>query len=276
VTLSVAQHLVVLALLSLDALARGLRLRAMVPMPLGRAVGVNLCGDAAAALTPAGLGADPVRFAAFQRSGAAGSAVLAAFVTEFGVGVATTVAGAAILSGIFAGAAAELAHRLAAFGAPASWIRSVALVVLPLALSAVAAMRFRRRLPPVLVHSVRDAWAVVRRRPPSLLALVSGLTLVSLAARTAILPILAAGAAGASPGMLIVGSFMLLAGQNVLPTPSGVGGVELGFLAGFSSSLRASDLGRLLLVWRFYTLLLGLAVGLALLARSDWVRRSRP
>lgn len=273
-TLSPSQHLVVLALLSLDALARGLRVRTMVPMPLGRAVGVNFCGDAAGALTPAGLGADPVRFAVFQRSGASGSALLAAFVTEFGVGVVTIVAGAAILSGLFAGTVAELARRLAALGAPASAVRAAALVVVPLVLSALAAVRFRRHLPPALVHSMRDAWAVVRRRPPSVLVAVAGLTLVSLAARTAILPILAAGATAASPGMLIVGSFLLLLGQTVLPTPSGVGGVELGFLAGFSGTLRGGDLGRLLLVWRFYTLLLGLAVGVALLARSSWVRRA--
>jgi len=273
VTIAWSQHLAVVALLVLDALARGMRVRALVPMPLARAVGVNLCADAVGSLTPGQIGADPLRFAAFHRSGAAASACLAAFVTEFGASVVAIALGALVLSALFAGAAAELARRLAVLGSPSSALRAVGFVVVPAALSAAAAMRFRHRLPPGLVHHARDVWVAVRRRPPSLLMTVGGLTLLSLAARTAILPVLAAGIPGTRPSLLIVGSYLLLLGQALLPTPAGAGGVELGFIAGFSRSLPVGAAGQLLLLWRFYTLLLAVAVGGLMLARAGWLRR---
>jgi len=272
-TLKLSQHLAVVALLALDCLARGVRLRALVPMPLARAVGVNLCGDAVGSLTPAQIGADPVRFAAFRSSGASASVLLAALVTEFGMSVVATVAGAVILSGLFAGAAEEFGRRLATLASPAWGVRALAIVALPAAVSAVLAVRFRHRLPPSLVHHLRDVWVAVRRRPPALLAMVGCLTLVSLAARTAVLPILAAGIPGVKASVVIVGSYLLLLGQAVLPTPAGAGGVELGFLAGFSANLGGAA-GQLLVVWRFYTLLLGLVAGGLLLARPAWARRS--
>jgi uncharacterized membrane protein YbhN (UPF0104 family) len=275
VTVSLSQHVIVLALLSVDALARGLRVRAMVPMPLARAVGVNLCGDAAAALTPAGLGADPIRFAALQRSGAAGSAVLAAFVTEFGVGAVATVIGAAVLSGLCAGAAGEFVRRLAWLVSPPARARAVAVVALCAVAGTVVAVGFRRRLPRAMARSLGDAWTAMRHQRPSLVALVGALTLLSMAARTAILPVLAARMPGLHASILIVGSYVLLFGQTVFPTPAGAGGVELGFLAGFSGSLGRGDLSRLLLVWRFYTLALAFLAGALMLVRARWQRGAR-
>ena len=61
---------------------------------------------------------------------------------------------------------------------------------------------------------------------------------------------------------LVVGSFVLIYGQMILPTPAGAGAVELGFLAG-----AAGDLGGgshwLLLMWRLYSSGLGTAAGVA-------------
>ena len=271
---TLVQHLAVVAVLVLDAIARGLRFRALVPMPLARAIGVNLCGDALGSLTPAQLGADPVRFAAVHGSGGApASAVLAAFVTEFSMSVVATAAGAVVLSGLFAGAAAGFAHRLALLVAPSSALRVLVFVVLPTGASAALAVRLRHRLPPALVRHLRDVWVAVWRRPPSLVAGVAFLTLVSLASRTAVLPILAAGIPGVKAGVLILGSYLLLLGQAVLPTPAGAGGVELGFLAGFSGSLPGGTAGQLLVLWRFYTFLLALMVGALLLLRADWLQR---
>ena len=272
-TVTLPQHLAVVALLAVDAVARGVRFRALVPMPLSRAIGVNCCGDAAGALTPAGLGADPVRFAAFQRSGAAGSAIVAAFATELGVNVAATVAAAVLLSGLFTGVAGELERVLAALLAPSSVERTLALVVLPAAVGAAVLVRLRRRLPPRLVSSIREAWPMLLRRRPPLLAAVGALTLLSLAARTAILPVLAAGARGADARLLIVGSFLLILGQSVLPTPAGAGGVDLGFLAGFAHRLGSGAAVQLLVVWRIYTIALGVVVGGLVLARAGAMRR---
>jgi uncharacterized membrane protein YbhN (UPF0104 family) len=64
---------------------------------------------------------------------------------------------------------------------------------------------------------------------------------------------------------MMLGSFALLYSQLVLPTPSGAGVVELGFLGG-----AAGDLGDhqawLLLAWRFYTNGLGVLLGIWLAA----------
>ena len=53
-------------------------------------------------------------------------------------------------------------------------------------------------------------------------------------------------------GPLALGSFALLYSQLVLPTPSGAGAVELGFLGGAAGDLGSGE-GWLLLAWRFYT-----------------------
>jgi len=272
VTLTLSQHLIVLGLLALDALVRGVRFQRLVPMPLARAVSVNLAGDAAASLTPVGIGADPVRYAAHQRAGSATSALLAAFGTELGVGLATMVLLAAALALVFSAAAAEWGRRLAVLFTPAWALRMAVLVILPAALSLAVLVRFRRRLPPRILHPVRAGFELMRRRPPGEIALVVALTMVSVAARTAILPVLAARVPGASSGLLVVGSFLLLFGQTSLPTPAGAGGVELGFVAGFSGLLRGRDVAGLLAVYRSYTLLLGLAVGAVLLL---WRPRER-
>jgi len=65
---------------------------------------------------------------------------------------------------------------------------------------------------------------------------------------------------------MMVGSFALLYSQLLLPTPSGAGAVELGFLGGAAGDL-GSDQGWLLLAWRFYTNGLGVLLGVWLAAR---------
>jgi uncharacterized membrane protein YbhN (UPF0104 family) len=86
------------------------------------------------------------------------------------------------------------------------------------------------------------------------------LSLVAIAARVAILPVLALSLADPPPmTLLIFGSFSLLYSQMVLPTPSGAGVVELGFVGGAAGELGSN--GSLLLAWRFYTTGLGVLLG---------------
>ncbi|MFL5401729.1 MAG: hypothetical protein ACJ8BF_02815, partial [Gemmatimonadales bacterium] len=61
-------------------------------------------------------------------------------------------------------------------------------------------------------------------------------------------------------------SFALLYSQLILPTPSGAGAVELGFLGGAAGDLGDSE-GWLLLAWRFYTNGFGVLLGVWLAAR---------
>ena len=64
------------------------------------------------------------------------------------------------------------------------------------------------------------------------------MSFINLATRVAILPVLALTLADPpAMGPLAVGSFALLYSQLVLPTPSGAGAVELGFLGGAAGDL---------------------------------------
>ena len=104
---------------------------------------------------------------------------------------------------------------------------------------------------------VRVYW---RRMPRWPLVVGMPLSLVSIAARVAILTVLALSlAAPPATGLLIFASFTLLYSQMVLPTPSGAGVVELGFVGGVAGEV-GSD-GSLLLAWRWYTTGLGVLLG---------------
>ena len=99
------------------------------------------------------------------------------------------------------------------------------------------------------------------RFPPRLLVLCLLLSGVSLAARVGILPVVAL-ASPNSPtlGAATVASLALLYGQLVLPTPSGAGPIDVAVLGGASGVTLAA--GKVLGVWRLYTTVLPIAVGL--------------
>jgi uncharacterized membrane protein YbhN (UPF0104 family) len=102
-------------------------------------------------------------------------------------------------------------------------------------------------------RSTRRAWAYARRMPAWPLLASVPLTLLGLAARVAILPVLAMTLPFPPPmGPLTFGSFALLYAQVLVPTPSGAGVIDLGFVGG-----AVGDLGEhhrhLLLIWRAYT-----------------------
>jgi uncharacterized membrane protein YbhN (UPF0104 family) len=110
-----------------------------------------------------------------------------------------------------------------------------------------------------------------RRMPWTTVLLTTPFTMVNLASRVAILPLLAATLPQPpSLGLMLVGSFALLYTQLILPTPSGVGAIELGFLGGAAGNLGAAEAG-LLVLWRVYTTGIGVALGLASgLHRFGW------
>ena len=60
---------------------------------------------------------------------------------------------------------------------------------------------------------------------------------------------------------MLLGSFALLYSQLILPTPSGVGAVELGFMGGAAGNM-GDEQGRILLIWRVYTTGIGVVIGL--------------
>ncbi|HEU5303380.1 MAG TPA: lysylphosphatidylglycerol synthase transmembrane domain-containing protein [Gemmatimonadales bacterium] len=261
-------HVLCLVLVAADLLARAWRIQWIV-RGLGHRISVkdafvlNAFGDAACALTPMRLGGEPSRLAGMLRSGVPASA---AFV---GISFEVLAAWPVIIV-----AAGWLIWRYA----PAWWLsagnglittmqRGWPWLVLVLVASALAWIYARRVSSPMtrqLRRPVRRILVYWRKMPSWPLIASLPLSLVNLVARVAILPVLALTLASPpSLGPMALGSFALLYSQMVLPTPSGAGPVELGFLGGAAGDLGDGQ-GWLLLAWRFYTSGVGVLLGLVL------------
>ena len=90
------------------------------------------------------------------------------------------------------------------------------------------------------------------------------LTLVSVAARIAVLPVLAQTLPSPPPaGVLVLGSFTLMYGQLFFPTPGGAGAVELLASAGTAGELGGTA-GPVFLAWRAITTGLPVVFGFGL------------
>jgi uncharacterized membrane protein YbhN (UPF0104 family) len=144
--------------------------------------------------------------------------------------------------------------------------------VLLVAVVSAVAWWFARRVTSTAVRHlrrpVRRAMVYWRRMPMWPLVASLPLSFLNLATRVAILPVLALTLPSPPEiGPMLVGSFALLYSQLILPTPSGAGAVELGFLGGAAGDL-GSRAGWLLLAWRFYTNGVGVLLGVALAAHA--------
>jgi len=221
---------------------------------------LNAFGDAAAALTPARLGGEPARLAGMVRAGVPPVAGVAAISYE-------VVAAWPVIIGFGAALLWAFAPEWLATTGPAfvSTMASMWPWFVAVAAATVVAAFLARRAAVRWAHRIRRPgrrlWSLWRRMPPGPLLASIPLTLVNLATRTAILPVLALTLADPpSIGPVALGAFALLYSQLVLPTPAGIGGVELGFLAGAAGSFGTGE-GMLLLLWRFYTVGLGVVLG---------------
>lgn len=264
-------HLICVALVGLDLLARAWRIQWIVQglghrMTVKDALILNAFGDAACALTPLRIGGEPARLAGMLRSRVPAPA---AFV---GISLEVLAAWPVIL-----GAAGWLVWRYA----PAWWASAgprlvaaaerawpwVALVVVASAIIWVYARRVASPMSRQLRRPVRRALVYWRRMPTWPLLASIPLSLINLVTRVAILPVLALTLATPPElGPATLGSFALLYSQLLLPTPSGAGAVELGFLGGAAGDLGQNE-GWLLLAWRFYTNGIGVLLGVWLAAR---------
>lgn len=243
------------ALLAVDLLARSLRLRLLFRGAGYRLALRSLCatilfGDAAAAVTPMRLGGEPARWLGLRTSGVpagAAAAVLAVEMVSYLSVVAISGAAAAWLlgAGWWAGVGPRLGAR-AGEGLP--WVAAVvaASVAVWMWVRRRRAARPRASEPAPAAAAVRGAlgWPVAASIP---------LTLASIAARLAMLPVLAQTLADPPPtGVLVLGSFALVYGQLFFPTPGGAGAVELLASAGTAGELGGSG-GAVFLAWRAMT-----------------------
>jgi uncharacterized membrane protein YbhN (UPF0104 family) len=263
-------HLVCIALVAVDLLARAWRIQWIV-LGLGHRMTVkdafilNAFGDAACALTPLRIGGEPARLAGMLRTRVPSPAAFVAISLEVLAAWPVIVVAAGWLAWRYApGWWASVGPHLGAAAERAwPWVLLVAVV------SAIAWVYARRVASPVtrqLRRPVRRALVYWRRMPTWPLLASIPLSCLNLATRVAILPVLALTLAHPPDlGLMTLGSFALLYSQLILPTPSGAGAVELGFLGGAAGDLGGNE-GWLLLAWRFYTNGFGVLLGVWLAA----------
>ena len=213
---------------------------------------VNSIGDMASALSPLRFAGEPARFAAMLRGRIPLRTGLVALGYEVAVEWPMTVAAALGLYSLWGRTWWHLI-RLIDLGRAADlwpWL-ALALCASALALGiGWPRVRAARRRALDLAHeNGKPLWHM---RWQALLA-AGALTLASIVARVAVLPVLALTLSQSPPlGAVALGSFTLLYGQLFLPTPSGLGAVDLAFLGGAVGNLGPHQAG-LLLYWRIYT-----------------------
>lgn len=270
----IAAHLLCVLLVAADLLARACRIRWYLlalgqPITLPQAFLVNAWGDAAAGLTPMRFGGELAKLAGLMRSGAAIRLAVVVLALEAVITYPLVALFGGALAWRFAPTwwdharpAIETALRM---GWP--WVIAVGGVTL---LGGLAVWYARQRDPVVLEPgAVRSA---LRQMPLWPLLAGGALSLFNVAARTLILPLLALTLPDHPPfGVMMVGSFVLLYSQLLLPTPSGAGAVDLGFLGGMAGDLGPGGPG-LLVAWRIYTVGAGAALGVLLAVNTLGVR----
>jgi uncharacterized membrane protein YbhN (UPF0104 family) len=265
-------HLLCLGLVSADLLARAWRIQWII-QGLGHRISLwdsfvlNAFGDAACALTPLRIGGEPARLAGMLRSRVPAPAAFVAISLEVLAGWPVIIVAAGWLAWRYAPEWWQEAGPRLSSAAAAAWPWVVAVAILSLLAWRSARKKVSSPAARQLRRPVRRAMVYWRRMPRWPLVASVPMSLINLATRVAILPVLALALPTPPPmGPLAVGSFALLYSQLVLPTPSGAGAVELGFLGGAAGDLGADE-GWLLLAWRFYTNGIGVLLGVALAAR---------
>jgi uncharacterized membrane protein YbhN (UPF0104 family) len=175
---------------------------------------------------------------------------------------------AIVLSLLFSSAEREFAQSAARlWGGRDAW-----LVVGGTLLVAVLSVLCTRRLMPRVFRSAQaslgEAWRHARAQRPATLVRALGWTIAGFLVRGAVLPVLLARTPGLSLGEVLLGSAVLVYGQQLAPTPGGIGAVELGAVVGFGGQIGPGALALLVVVWRTYTLALGALAGALLLVRE--------
>jgi len=268
---SAQAHLLCVALVAADLLARAWRIQWIVQglghrMSLWDSFVLNAFGDAACALTPLRIGGEPARLAGMLRSRVPATAAFVAISFEVLAAWPVILVAAGWLVWRYAPAWWLVAGPRLTAAAESAWPWVVVVAILSV-LAWRAARRVTSPAARQLRRPIRRALVYWRRMPRWPLVASIPLSFVNLATRVAILPVLTL-ALPAPPalGPLALGSFALLYSQLVLPTPSGAGAVELGFLGGAAGDLGDGE-GWLLLAWRFYTNGVGVLLGVALAVR---------
>jgi uncharacterized membrane protein YbhN (UPF0104 family) len=265
-------HGICLGLVAADLLARAWRIQWII-RGLGHRISLwdsfvlNAFGDAACALTPLRIGGEPARLAGMLRSRVPAPAAFVAISLEVLAAWPVIIVAAGWLAWRYAPEWWQEAGPRLSAAAAGAWPWVVAVAILSWLAWRSARQKVSSPAARQLRRPVRRAMVYWRRMPRWPLVASVPMSLVNLATRVAILPVLALALPSPPPmGPLALGSFALLYSQLVLPTPSGAGAVELGYLGGAAGDLGVDE-GWLLLAWRIYTNGIGVLLGVVLAAR---------
>lgn len=275
-----ASHLAALGALAVHLVARGARVwfvaRGLgLPLRLWTSIQAQVAADGLAAVTPSRVGSDPAKIAVLRRDGlgigpcgallvaemAAEATVLlvcagVVLLTPWGtLWIAAGLAGYAVLVSAL-GVAAFFVSKAPGHDPPGLWMR-VGLGAGRWAALLDATREFRE-------HTVR-----LRRLGAASVLAVLGATVVHIAARVSVLPLLvlpladlgAAALPGGTVPELVVRPFFVLYATALLPPPGGGGGVEMVFAAVLGGLLAPAVLAATLVWWRVYTFYLSAALG---------------
>ncbi|HEU4698194.1 MAG TPA: lysylphosphatidylglycerol synthase transmembrane domain-containing protein [Gemmatimonadales bacterium] len=267
----VEAQLLCIALLALDFLARAWRIK-WILQGLGHRIStwdgvvLNAFGEGACAVTPMRLGGEPARLAGILRCGVPAPAAFVAISFEVLASWPVVIVGAGWLAWRYSGDWWAMAGPSLVRAAARAWPWLVVVAVVSL-LAWLLARRLTHPAVRQIQRPVKRARVYWRRMPAWPLVASVPMSLIDLVTRVAILPVLAMTLPDPPPmGPLWFGSFALLYSQLVLPTPSGAGAVDLGFLGGAAGNL-GGDEHLILLLWRVYTNGVGVVLGLALAVR---------
>lgn len=253
------------ALVAADLAARSWRLRVLTASagytlrPV-EALRANLLADAGAVLSPMRVGGEPARVAGLAATGMRMPAIVATIGWELVTAWPTLLGMGAMLAAVaapewIATTGPRLAERVAASTS------TLLLLGVVMVVACIAANGLRRRIAVAVGGRIAEYAAPWRGMRRATLLTSVALSAVNVAARTALLPVLAMGLASPpAPEVVWLGSFALIYGQLIFPTPGGVGAVEFGLVGGAAGDL-GGDLG-VLLAWRWWATLLPALLGL--------------
>jgi uncharacterized membrane protein YbhN (UPF0104 family) len=264
-------HALCALLVCVDLVARAWRIQ-WITSGLGHRISffeafrLNAYGDAACAVTPLRVGGEPARLAGMLAARVPGTAAAIAILLEVAWAWPVIIVSAAALAWRTAPSWWQTAGRSALRSLTGAW----PMIILLLALSVVAWRVGRRLMRRIAVtrNPLRRVAVYWKRMPRWPLLASLPLSFLNLATRTALLPVLALTLPDPPPlGPALLGSFALLYSQLLLPTPSGAGAVDVGFIGGVAGRMGGEG-AWLLLAWRFYSNGAGILLGFGLAVQA--------
>ena len=285
-------HAACVSVACLEVLARGLKFKLAalalhIPLSLNTAVRTCVGGDFGAAITPARSGAEPARFLILAEAGVKPSDNLLLLWVELSLEMLSLAFAVIVFAVVFTDAGTALHGVLAVVGV-------YALVVISIAVLGMALARRSERAPPFWlsalgVHGarwevvqrslrrVRESTEAVRHAHWGLGLAAYVVSLVHVALRLAILPIIVFALGGMLEPLapLVLWPLALFYGAVVAPVPSGGGVIELGYQHFLGGVIPAFLLGASLVWWRFYSFYILVIMG-ALATGRTVMRALRP